>query len=176
MNSIVLSSVLLLAAPVNEELAHKKAIRALLPAAASMPAQKREHLHSVTGFWNWGNHPLMQDIVVVDRGNPEAFLVQTFDKFKRKDGKLVTVVHDDCIQEFTCKIDGNRALGKVRFRVVQAYDLTAEYQARRVKGGWRIDSFHFPKSKVTTTRGKDGIWKATGAGVVDDPLSPKPGQ
>ena len=91
-------------------------------------------------------------------------LANEITRFVRGRGRLrfalgpVTILHADRITDCTCIVEGDKATGKVSFRVPKLLEGKVNYVARRTEGKWRIEEFEIPAHDVHIIRTKDNKW------------------
>jgi hypothetical protein len=60
----------------------------------------------------------------------------------------VTMIHADRITDCTCNVEGDKATGRVSFRVPNLFEGKVNYVARRREGKWRIEEFFMPAHQI----------------------------
>lgn len=73
---------------------------------------------------------------------------------------IATMIHDDRIQGFTCRVDGEIATGDFHFEVPKLYRGRAKYIANKVNGDWQITEISMPSRGLFSKRNADGKWQS----------------
>lgn len=63
------------------------------------------------------------------------------------------------IRQIDCQAQGDKASGKVRFKVSIVWEGSLEYSAQRKSDGWEIREIRLPARGVRLVRGEQGMWK-----------------
>ncbi|MGE3803377.1 MAG: hypothetical protein AB7K24_01745 [Gemmataceae bacterium] len=170
--AIMVSGILLVAAPVPDELAHTQEIRKLLPQAASLPLEDWQRLAKpgatpknpeslpVTALFLVENS-IFKDIKSIGKQDETVENTrQALHAHIEKSAKMgyVSVIQPEGITEFTCRFESpTSAQGTVTFRVADRWELKLAYRALRLENTWRIQEFRFPLSQLRVQQ-KDGKW------------------
>ena len=155
----------------------ERRIREQLPAAAGMPIRALDTIiasASSPPLSRMEDQSLTMLLLFLDAEPPTPEAAAEFHRESTDPASLVelvtrsrdegyaTVVRLDEIDEFTCLVEGDRATGTVTFHMGAILRAKVGYEAARDGETWRIETFKLPAWGLTTQRGEDGFWKATG--------------